>query len=100
MIKITVLKEDNKYKKIILNGHALYDDYGKDIVCSACSSIVTTTINGILRINENGLSYSNSSQGMEIIINSYDDVIQKLIDNMISLLKELEDNYPKNIQIK
>ncbi len=41
MIKVSIIKEDKKYKKISILGHALYDDYGKDIVCSACSSIVT-----------------------------------------------------------
>ena len=40
MISVKVLKN-----KIEIKGHALYDDYGKDIVCSAVSSIVTTTIN-------------------------------------------------------
>ena len=50
MIKVSVLKENRKYKKITILGHAMYDDYGKDIVCSACSSIVITTVNGILAL--------------------------------------------------
>ena len=38
-------------KNISITGHAMYDDFGKDIVCSAVSSIVITSLNGILSIN-------------------------------------------------
>ena len=37
-----------KGSNISISGHALYNDFGKDIVCSAVSSIVITTVNGIL----------------------------------------------------
>ena len=57
MIQVQVYKETRKYKKILILGHAMYDDYGKDIVCSACSSIVTTTVNGILALKEGTLDY-------------------------------------------
>ena len=100
MIKVEVIKENNKYRKVKILGHALYDDYGKDIVCSACSSIVTTTVNGILLINKDNISYLVSKKGMSIDVKSDDLVCQKLIQNMINLLKELEVNYPDNISIK
>ena len=34
MIKVNVLVNKN-IEKVILTGHACYDDFGKDIVCSA-----------------------------------------------------------------
>ena len=85
--------------KILISGHALYDDYGKDIVCSSVSSIVITTINGILRINKDALKYS-TKKGIEIEILKNDSVTLELINNMLDLLKELSLQYPKNIQIK
>ncbi|MBO5138585.1 MAG: ribosomal-processing cysteine protease Prp [Bacilli bacterium] len=100
MIKVIIEKQNNQYKKISILGHAMYDDYGKDIVCSAASSIVTTTINGILRIKDGSLSYLVDNEGVNIVINSTDEVVQILIHNMVSLLIELEGNYPKNIQVK
>ena len=100
MIKVTVNKENSKYKKISILGHAMYDDYGKDIVCSAASSIVTTTINGLLAINRESINYLVSSKGMTISILSTDRTTQILIKNMISLLKELETNYKDNIEVK
>ena len=100
MISVKVEKLNSKYKKITLLGHAMYDDYGKDIVCSACSSIVTTTINGILSLDNESLSYLVSEKGLEIEVLSFDKTTQTLINNMVSLLKELEENYPENIKVK
>ena len=100
MIQVRVEKENAKYKKIKIIGHAMYDDYGKDIVCSACSSIITTTVNGILSIDNNNISYMVSKKGMTIDVKSDDRTTQLLIKNMIKLLKELSGNYPNNIEVK
>lgn len=100
MISVSITKDNAKYKKIVVSGHALYDDYGKDIVCSAVSSITTTTINGILSLDKDSLSYEVNEDGLKIIINSDDNVTQTLIQNMINLLKELESNYPANVKVK
>ncbi|MGN1352454.1 MAG: ribosomal-processing cysteine protease Prp [Bacilli bacterium] len=87
-------------KNISITGHAMYDDFGKDIVCSAVSSIVITSLNGILSINPSALIYNNSKDGLEIEIKSFDDITLKLIDNMMELLIKLSNDYPKNIQVK
>lgn len=100
MIHVKVEKEHAKYKKITILGHAMYDDYGKDIVCSAVSSIVTTTVNGILALDKGSLSYMVSKKGISIDIKNEDATTQILIGNMVSLLKELEKNYPANIEVK
>ena len=86
--------------KIEIKGHALYDDYGKDIVCSAVSSIVITTINGIISIDNEAIYYENKNDKLVLEIKKDDLVTRKLIDNMIELLTELSKNYPKNIKIK
>ena len=93
-------KDGSKYQTISILGHAFYDDYGKDIVCSACSSIMTTTINGILALDKNSLQYEVSDEGVIISYIKEDNTTQKLIQNMVSLLKELEGNYPDNIKVK
>lgn len=100
MINVSITKDNVKYKRIVVSGHALYDDYGKDIVCSAVSSITTTTINGILSLDKDSLSYEVNEDGLVIIINSDDNVTQTLIQNMINLLRELESNYPANVKVK
>ncbi len=99
MIKVEVVKENNLYKKISIIGHAMYDDYGKDIVCSAVSSIVTTTINGILALDKDSLNYEVNEKGLFITYINEVKESQTLINNMVSLLKELEEKYPTNIKV-
>lgn len=98
MIKVEVVKENNLYKKVSIIGHAMYADYGKDIVCSAVSSIVTTTINGCIALDKDSLSYEVNDKGL-IISNIVGDNTNTLINNMVSLLKELEEKYPTNIKV-
>jgi len=98
MIKVEVVKENNLYKKVAIIGHAMYADYGKDIVCSAVSSIVTTTINGCIALDKDSLNYEVNEEGV-IISNIVGDNTQTLINNMVSLLKELEEKYPTNIKV-
>ena len=100
MIKVNIVKENSNYKKISILGHAMYDEYGKDIVCSAASSIVTTTINGILTLDEGSLSYQVNKEGLIIENISDDEITQKLLGNMVNLLKQLEEQYPTNIEVK
>ena len=100
MIKVIIEKDKDSYKRVSILGHAMYADYGKDIVCAAASSIATTTINGILSLNKESLSYDVSEEGLKIDIKSDDKTTQTLIKNMINLLKELEKDYPTNIEVK
>ena len=100
MIKVKVEQEQTNYKKISVLGHAMYADYGKDIVCSAVSSITITTINGILTLDEGSLSYQVNKEGLTIDGISTDETTQKLLGNMVNLLKELESQYPTNIEVK
>ena len=94
---IKVVKKENI---IEITGHSNYDTLGKDIVCSAVSSIVTTTINGIISIDEKAISYEYQNDIMTIVINKKDEITVKLINNMIDLLKSLSKDYPKNIIVK
>ena len=98
MIKVEVVKENKLYKKVSIIGHAMYADYGKDIVCSAVSSIVTTTINGCIALDKDSLSYEVNDKGV-FISNIVGDNANTLINNMVSLLKELEEKYPTNIKV-
>jgi uncharacterized protein YsxB (DUF464 family) len=100
MIKVQLSVKDNNIKKINIKGHADYDDYGKDIVCSSVSSITITTVNAILMFDKNYISYNEKKDNFEIVINENNNITNKLIDNMINLLTELSQDYPKNIKIE
>ncbi len=94
MIKVVI-----KPKQIEISGHAMFADYGNDIVCAAASSIVITTVNGILSLDKNSLKYTLNDDGLKVDILKDDEIYNKLILNMINLLKELSNQYKKNIQI-
>lgn len=101
MIKVKVLSKDKtNIDTISILGHADYDEYGKDIVCSSVSSIVTTTINGIYEIDKTYLQVEEVKDGMVINILKKDDICNKLIKNMLTLLQELSESYPENIKIQ
>lgn len=93
MIKVRIKKNE-----IIVSGHANYDVYGKDIVCASVSSIVITTVNAIIRIDSSAISYEEID-GLDIKILKNNEIVKKLIDNMVDSLDELQKNYPKNIII-
>ena len=98
MIKVNVNKKDNQIDNIVLSGRAMYDDYGKDIVCASVSSIVITTVNAIIRINNDAIEYRQDDD-LVITIKLHDMVTDLLIENMLELLTELEKQYKKNIKI-
>ncbi len=101
MIKVMVESKNKKHiDKIEIVGHADYDDYGKDIVCSSVSSIVTTTVNGIYEIQKEYLKVEEIKDGMILTILKEDTICDKLIKNMLTLLSELSESYPENIMVK
>ncbi len=95
MIKIKVKENNNKIEEISITGHAMYDDFGKDIVCSSVSSIVITTVNAIERIDKDSISYTEVP--FKLKKEKDNEITNILLINMIDLLKELQEQYPKNI---
>ena len=94
MIKVNI-----KEKQIVIKGHANYDELGKDIVCASVSSMVITTVNAILRIDNEAIKYSDTD-GVIIDIIKDNEIVKKLINNLISLLEDLKKQYPKYIEIR
>ena len=95
MIKVQVNKDKNT---ITISGHSGYDVEGHDIVCAGVSSIVTTTVNAIVRYDENLIQYESKSGYVKIEV-KHNEFVNLLIENMISLLKEMEEKYQKYIKV-
>ncbi len=95
MIKVYINK-----KKIIITGHAGYDDYGKDIVCASVSAIVITSVNAALRLDKNSVIYKSAKDKLTIDIVSDNKNVLLIMENMIQMLKELALTYKKNIKIE
>lgn len=97
MIKVEVIKKNNQITNINIIGHAGYSVEGKDIVCASVSSIVITTVNALLKLDKDSISYKNS---LEITILKHNSTIDTLLMNMLDMLKELEQDYKKYIKVE
>lgn len=100
MINIRVTKKSEVVCEITFKGHALYDDFGKDIVCASVSSIMITTVNGIIRVKKDAIVVKQKDKKVTLSDISNDEVTQVLLVNMLDLLKQLANEYPKNVIVK
>lgn len=98
MIKIKVVYKDKEISKISISGHAMYDQYGSDIVCAAVSATVITTVNGIMKYDSSLIDFKKNNDGLIISILKDNNVSKNFIINMLDLLEELETQYTENIK--
>ncbi len=89
----------NKNNTISIKGHAFYNDHGTDIVCASVSSIVITTINAIDSIDKKAIKHNYKNEVLTINILKFDEITNKLIQNMLNMLKGLELDYKDNIKL-
>jgi len=99
MIKVNVKYNNNKVYELVIKGHAGYDVHGKDIVCAAVSSMAITTVNNIIALDDS-IDYEENSGLLIIRVVRDTEVNNKLLDNLIRMLLELKEQYPKNIEIR
>ena len=99
MIKVNCVVSNGLIERLSIKGHADYDTLGKDIVCAAVSSIVTTSINNIIALEEDTIKYDTKEGNVCITVLRNSDVTNKLLNVLIDMLKELATDYPQNIKI-
>ena len=100
MVKVIITNKENEIDKIEVKGHAMYDDYGKDIVCAGISSTVITTVNAIQTFNKDYISYEIKENNFLIKVNYHNEIVNNLLNNMINMLHDIENDYPNNIKIR
>ena len=83
MVQVKVLKTKEKISKITFVGHSMYDKVGKDIVCSSIS-----------------IKEKLSKDKVEINVINNNKIVDTLLINMIMLLRDLEEQYPRNLKIE
>ena len=76
MTTITFTTSDDKYVSVECKGHAGYDDYGKDIVCSAISVLMINLVNSLEQFTDDSIKLSeNEKKGLIKI--TFDDIPSK-----------------------
>jgi len=99
MIKVNIKNKNSKVYEIVVKGHAGYDDYGKDIVCAAVSTMMITAINNIISLDDS-IDYVENDGLLKVTIKKETEINQKILSNVIMMLEDLKSQYPKNIEIR
>ena len=99
MIKIKINYDNDFIKDFKISGHALYDEHGKDIVCASVSSIVITSINLALKLNDKSLDVIQKEGLIDAKVLVKDEIINKILLNMKDMLEELSKDYERYVKI-
>ena len=100
MITITLKNEGKTLKQIIFHGHAMYDDYGKDIVCAGVSACVVGAMNAL----EDHKKFEFIMDDGHVLIKKIDDENlsihnQIVLQTLLVQLKTIEESNKKFIKI-
>ena len=96
MIRVEII--NNKTINVI--GHANYAEYGSDIVCASVSTAVLMSINQIEVFDKSNCIKTIINDGnVNISVVCEDEIVSRVISNLIFTLRDLELQYPKYIKI-
>ena len=97
MIKITVKRNENGVcNSVHVNGHAGYDEYGRDIVCAAVSILVINTINSIEQFTEDHFVVESDEESGRIDLDMVSDISKEsslLLESLLLGLEGIADSY-------
>lgn len=100
MIVCTVKKNESNYF-IQIEGHSGYDTIGKDIVCSSVSTAMIMSVNLLERLKTDfDFSSDEKIPMMKLNVNNYNEVEEKVLDNLVDCLNDVSTSYKKYLKIK
>ena len=76
MIKVLITEKKGVLESILIEGHANYDIYGKDIVCASVSALALCTINNISALEDNTIKITMNDNEFKIDVNDIEDKIK------------------------
>lgn len=95
---ITVTIHDNSHYTV--EGHASFDEIGKDIVCAGVSSMALLTTFGVERESDGGIEVVEDDGYLDVYV-IYPNVITKaFVASFFYAIKDLIRQYPNHIQLK
>ena len=98
MINVTIFRDSSDmYRGFSLVGHAGYAESGSDIICAAVSMLSTNTVNSILELTNDKISY-NVDEDTGLLSMSFDGKIisnesKLLVDSLIIGLESVREGY-------
>jgi uncharacterized protein YsxB (DUF464 family) len=99
MITYNIQRVDNKIRKVVGKGHALFCQYGQDIVCAAVSTAFIMTANAIEFLGFKKLIETTMEEGyFELNVLHTNETIEGLLKNLEYTLNELTTQYQSHIK--
>ena len=94
MLNITVFVKNNDYIGIRSDGHAEYDDPGKDIVCAAVSALTINTLNSIETFTEDDFEGGEDDGFLEFVLTgTISDSSKLLMKSLVLGLTAIQESY-------
>lgn len=98
MIRVLYGSEDSHYDYINVKGHAMSDDYGKDLICAGVSSIMFGLMNAIDMVDSDA-NISMKENEITIELSHTSDKTDNYLELAILQLKTIEESYSQYIKI-
>lgn len=98
MINVTIFKDSSdEYRGFSLLGHAGYAESGSDIVCAAASMISTNTVNSIMSLTGDKITYNVEEDTGLLSMSFCDKQVSNesklLVDSLILGLESIRESY-------
>ncbi len=100
MVTARVLKDTNGiFKGFKVNGHALFDKKGKDIVCAAVSILTINTVNSLEQFTDCDFT-CKSDDGIEVVFHKQpDEKACLLMDSYLLGLEGISEEYSQYFRL-
>ena len=102
MITATIRKnKDEIYRGFTIEGHALFANYGKDIVCAAVSTLTVNIVNSIKLFTPTEFTFDMDEGLVRLDFDEEPDEKAKLLMDSFCLgLQGIADNYKNFLKMK
>lgn len=84
---------------ILLQGHAGYEEHGKDIVCAAVSTLAQTLIYSIEELTKDEIEYKMLPGMIEMKYKNLSGKSKTLIDSFFIGVQMIAEVYPENLKL-
>ena len=99
MIRAVFEAKDDRYLSLDVRGHALSDDYGKDLICASVSSIMFGFMNALDALEEE-VDIRQTDDTITIVNRSDSETVQNYFELVIMQLKTIEASYGNFIRVE
>lgn len=105
MIKVTISRmKDGRIGRFLVEGHAAYDEPGKDIVCAGVSAVTVGTVNAIEALLGKQLEARMKDGYLLVHIpgkqHDPEGKLQLLLESMVVMLESIKESYGAYIALK